>query len=332
MAVSALLHLVLWPVGDRVVSLGTERTLPPSDGVIEVSLQPDETLQPEETPEPEPELPSDGKVVQLDRLLDERPPEDETDNVSEFDSRVDRPTRAPRRRPTPPGAPRGSRSDSDTDSTREPAERSGGEPPPKDGLALPLGGRKSAGTEDSQAAAADSESRSETPADHPGDGGDARSLSPRGLRGVPEAVRKQWGTPGTFDDVDADEGDETLLNSRRWKYASFFNRLRNDIAQYWDPVPLLQARDPDGRKNGTRTRRTRLMIILNKDGSLHKVRLDRSSDVDYLDEEAIRAVRSAAPFPNPPAGMLNPKDDRLHVPFGFIVEMDGRKRIHRYKK
>src|SRR5690606_31784569 len=53
--------------------------------------------------EAEPKLP--GKLVDLDRVVDERPP-DESDKIAEFDSRVDKEVRAPAQRPEPGAAPR----------------------------------------------------------------------------------------------------------------------------------------------------------------------------------------------------------------------------------
>ncbi|MEM6290295.1 MAG: energy transducer TonB, partial [Myxococcota bacterium] len=244
----------------------------------------------------------------------------EAKRVSEFDSTVDKETQRSRR--APPSVPKGQPKASDVDP-------SGGGEKSSGGKALPLGGRQAAGDADARPGLNE--------AGKPSPGmvgpGTTPSLSPRAAKGLPDAVRKNWSPPGTrqnFDDVD--EGDSTVLNTHRWKYASFFNRLKNDIDQYWDPVARLRARDPDGRINGTKTRRTKLMIILNGDGSLHKVKLVRSCNVDYLDDEAIRAVRSAAPFPNPPKGMLDPADGKLYVPFGFIVEMGKKGGIQRYRR
>lgn len=312
--VSLLLHLVLWPVGDRVVKLGGERELPRHESVIEIDLQPDTRV---ENQTEEVTLP--GELVDPEWLVDETPPKD-SKRVAEFDNTVPR-ERVARGRDKP-SAPKGQRVPKSGPTT---PPQGGGDEKPR-GIALPLGGRRAAGD-----AGSDSTTPSAATAEGPGVG-KRPSLSPRAAAGIPDSMRERWGKAGSMDAVeDVEEGDNTLLDTHRWKYASFFNRLRDDIAQFWDPIPLLQARDPDGRKNGTKTRRTRLLIILNADGSLHKVSIKRSSNVDYLDEEAIRAVRSAAPFPNPPQGMLDPDDGKLHVPFGFIIEM-GKGRIQRYKR
>ncbi len=313
-AASVLLHLVLWPVGNGVVGMAGGRPLPDTDEVMEVSLVPD--ARSEETSDDERAIP---EVVDLDEVTDQRRPKD-AKRKSEFDSTTAKETR--RSSTTPSSVPKGRPRAADF-------EPNGGGEKSSGGKALPLGGREAVG----EALKRPGVNESGKPSPGYVGEGTKPSLSPRAAKGLPDSVRKRWSPPGSRQDLDEiDPGESTVLNTQRWKYASFFNRLKNDIDQYWDPVARLRARDPDGRINGTKTRRTKLMIILNGDGSLHKVKLLGSSNVDYLDDEAIRAVRSAAPFPNPPKGMLDPEDGKLYVPFGFIVEMGKKGRIQRYRR
>lgn len=314
--VSLLAHLVLWPVGNHVVQLGRSERLPePADSVMEVTLAPDPDKEPTADPESEMRDP-----VRVDAVPNERRPEDPK-RVSEFDSSTDRETVAPSRRRTP--APRGNPKASDRQDAAP--ESSPQEDTKRAGTALPLGGARSAGEQGASREGGDATATPSPPAP-------SVAPSPRVLQGLPGGRGRTWGGPGNTDKIDdVDEGAATILDTQRWKYASFFNRMKNDIDQYWDPVARLRARDPDGRINGSKTRTTRVMIILNADGSLDKIKLQRSCNVDYLDDEALRAIRSAAPFPNPPKGMLDPRDGKLHVPFGFIVEM-GKGRIHRYRR
>ncbi|MBX7083017.1 MAG: hypothetical protein K1X88_27675, partial [Nannocystaceae bacterium] len=101
---SVLVHALLWPVSDEVLGLTWgSRPLPEGNGLMEVSLLDEE--DPERDPDPEaPEL-APGKLVQLDRVQDERPPERDTPYVSEFDNRAAKPTQAPNVHPQP-GSPR----------------------------------------------------------------------------------------------------------------------------------------------------------------------------------------------------------------------------------
>lgn len=314
---SVLLHLSLWGAGDRAMTLGRDRTLPEREpGVMEVTLGPDPAKEdPEADPAQVPE------TVRLDAIEDEERPED-AQRTSEFDSNTSRERVAPSRPRSKPATPTGDpNADGRDNAAPEPAPRSAA---PR-GIALPLGGERSAGSEGQSRAEGNASAVPSPPAPK-------FAPSPRSLRGVPRSDSRTWGEPGTRDKIDGvDEGEATILKTKRWKYASFFNRMKDDIDQYWDPVARLKARDPDGRINGSKTRTTRVMIILNADGSLDKIKLQKSCNVDYLDEEAIRAIRSAAPFPNPPQGMLDPRDGKLHVPFGFIVEM-GKGRIFRINR
>lgn len=311
---SFLAHLVLWPLGDRMVKLGRDRTIPErEDTVMEVTLSPERDPGDDDTV-------SNGKTVHLDAVADERPPKD-AKRVSEFDNSTDRETVAPSRRRSQASTPQG-RPKANDDQNAGPKPKSFDTPASR-GLALPLGGRRAVGGDGEPTGTGESSATPPSPSFAP---------SPRSLRGLPGSRAKELGLPGSRDKVDdVDKGDASILNAQRWKYASFFNRMKDAIDEHWDPVARLRARDPDGRINGTKTRITRLMIILNPDGSLHKVKTSKSSNVDYLDEEAIQAIRKAAPFPNPPPGMLNPDDGKLHVPFGFIVEM-GKGRIFRIRR
>jgi TonB family protein len=159
--------------------------------------------------------------------------------------------------------------------------------------------------------------------------------TPRGQGGagggqapVPELKSKEileriagGGSVDHLDDVD--EGDETALSSKRWKFAGFFNRLKRQVSQNWDPASVYQRRDPSGRVYGTRTRITQVRVSLDPSGNLESIYVVKGSGVDFLDEEAIRAFRAAQPFPNPPAGLLG-GDKMITFVFGFYFEIGER--------
>ncbi len=328
-AASVVVHLLMWPVGDRVMKMGWGGPpIPVSTGVFEVSLVPAEPREPDLEPEEKVHdedhvIDPQGKLVQLDEIEDERPPEEETDLVAEFDSRTDKPTKAPNvRRPQTPGdrgrpGPPGQPSDSSDATQPNPTDKS-----------LPLGlrpndkagGLKVADSDRGQMAAGES-------AKPP-----VGALAPRLGKGG-DWARQTFGGPTSIDDVDdAEEGAGNVLNTVRWKYASFFNRVRNAIDEKWEPQEVHKAHDPDGHAFGTKTRRTQLVIRLNEDGSINKIRLEKASGAPHLDEEAIRATRAAAPFVNPPPGLVDPTTGFIEFRFGFIFEFDGSTRIFRYKQ
>jgi TonB family protein len=122
---------------------------------------------------------------------------------------------------------------------------------------------------------------------------------------------------------DVDEGDGTYLSTREWKYASFFNRVKQSVGQQWDPTQQLRLRDPTGNVYGGRDRYTLLAITLDQQGRLKDAYVEKSSGLDFLDLEAIKAFERAQPFPNPPPGILA-SDATVRFQFGFFLEMTGR--------
>ncbi len=94
-------------------------------------------------------------------------------------------------------------------------------------------------------------------------------------------------------------GEQTLLNTREFAYASFFKKMKRSLEMVWNPMPIVR-RLP--RKKPLLI--TTLKIVLRPDGSLDHVKIIRSSGIKELDHEAARAVRQAAPFINPPKGLI----------------------------
>ena len=122
---------------------------------------------------------------------------------------------------------------------------------------------------------------------------------------------------------DVDEGDGTYLSTREWKYASFFNRVKQSVGQHWDPNTQMRLRDPTGQIYGGRDRYTMLAVTLDPAGRLRDAWVEKSSGLDFLDLEAIRAFERAQPFPNPPPGLLA-SDQTVRFQFGFFLELSGR--------
>ncbi len=324
---SLVLHLLLWPLGNRLILLSWDAApLPPSSGWLQVALvDPDESEppEPEVTTEPPPE--PAGKLIKQDRVKKESIP-DEAKYLAEFDQKVDRETRAARGRSNAGGAP--TQPGDSPDANNKPDIAKLLPPRPAD-------------------PAAGSESQAD---DGRGDPMLPKVPNPRallplrpdlagggqpGVRGNPSQSQADPGDHGSMDDIqDVDGGDATSLNSRRWKYASFFNRVRDQVAQHWHPEVVHAARDPTGSRYGFKTRTTRLLIRLNPDGSLKAIKLDQAAGLDFLDEEAIRAVRAAQPFPNPPAQLVDPNTGFIDFGFGFIFEVEngGKPRIFRYRR
>lgn len=119
-----------------------------------------------------------------------------------------------------------------------------------------------------------------------------------------------------------EKGLQTLLSTREFVYYSYYSRIKKQIRQYWEPgvrekvkIVYKQGRTIASAKD----RVTQLMIVLDKNGQLIKVEVLSASGVHDLDEAAIEAFESAAPFPNPPEGMVE-SDGTIKIRWDFILE------------
>lgn len=113
-------------------------------------------------------------------------------------------------------------------------------------------------------------------------------------------------------------GDGTFLNTREFKYASFFNRVKQRVGEQWHPNDNLRQNDPRGHATA-RTRITVVDVTLDETGHIVEVEVSQSCGVGFLDDEAVAAFRRAQPFPNPPAGLFE-SDHRIRFRFGFHLE------------
>lgn len=118
-------------------------------------------------------------------------------------------------------------------------------------------------------------------------------------------------------------GVETILSTKEFKYYTYFNRIRKQLSQHWEPKvrDKLTKMFRQGRSiaSADQDRTTKLLIILNPQGVLVNVQLVSDSGVKDLDEAAIESFRSAAPFPNPPKGIVDP-DGTVKIRWDFILE------------
>lgn len=121
---------------------------------------------------------------------------------------------------------------------------------------------------------------------------------------------------------DVDMGVETMLSTKEFKYYTYFNRIRRQLSQYWEPKvrEKLNIMFKQGRKIASEDDKiTKLVIFLNPTGQLVKVQVISESGVRDLDEAAIEAFRAAAPFPNPPQGIID-SDGTAKIRWDFILE------------
>lgn len=119
-----------------------------------------------------------------------------------------------------------------------------------------------------------------------------------------------------------DQGIETLLNTREFKYYTYYNRIRKQLSHYWEPKvrEKMNVLFQQGRTiASTKDRITKLLIILNPAGTLVNVQVVSDSGVRDLDDAAVEAFRAAAPFPNPPKGIIE-GDGTVKIRWDFVLE------------
>jgi TonB family protein len=124
-----------------------------------------------------------------------------------------------------------------------------------------------------------------------------------------------------------EEGEGTYLNTREWKYASYFNRIKQQVATQWDPNGALRLRDPSGERFAYKDRVTIVAVRLDDAGTLKDVSVQKSSGVDFLDSVALDAFRKAQPFVNPPRGLA--QNGEIAFSFGFYLEVGSGLHIFR---
>ncbi|MCU0700514.1 MAG: TonB family protein [Myxococcaceae bacterium] len=151
--------------------------------------------------------------------------------------------------------------------------------------------------------------------------GTEASTSPAGdasgtENGSTEGQAEGGGAPN--DHLDVPEGDGTFLNTREWKYAAFFNRVKQAVSAKWDPNGRLRHRS-EGL--GGLSRLTVMHVTLRPDGTLADLYVAQSSGVDVLDAEAMSAFEKAAPFANPPPALV--ERGFIQFFFSFHVTNEG---------
>lgn len=121
---------------------------------------------------------------------------------------------------------------------------------------------------------------------------------------------------------DLERGAETMLNTREFKYFTYYQRIRRQLSMYWEPKvrDKLTKMFRRGRTIASdQDHVTKLLIVLNEKGTLVRVQVLSASGVADLDDAATEAFRSAAPFPNPPAGIVE-SDGTVKIRWDFVLE------------
>ena len=116
------------------------------------------------------------------------------------------------------------------------------------------------------------------------------------------------------------QGEETWLQAREFKYATFMNRMKSEIANQWYPRvrDAQRQRDPDGSVYFYKERTVVLGLTIDTSGNVKDLSVLQSSNVEFFDRLAVSSVQAAQPFPNPPRGMFH-DEDQVRIPFSFTM-------------
>ncbi len=163
-----------------------------------------------------------------------------------------------------------------------------------------------------------------------GEGGQRKSGPLSDLLHVtPGTLARLAGGPAPDRLEGIEEGEGTYLNTRGWKYATYFNRIKQQVAAAWDPVRPLEARDPDRSMFGYKDRFTLLGVTLDDAGRVKNLVVEQTSGAEFLDRAAVSAFRTAQPFVNPPRGIVD-QNGEIKFSFGFFLEV-GRPGMRLYR-
>ncbi|MBT4763156.1 MAG: TonB family protein [Bdellovibrionaceae bacterium] len=153
--------------------------------------------------------------------------------------------------------------------------------------------------------------------------------SPKQPQNVPKSAPGRKGHLSQTDDhlKGVDYGIETVLNSREFLYYAYYSRIKDKIRQHWGPTirSKIQKLLQGGRTIASNQDRiTKIIIVLNNHGTLVGVKVLGKSGISDLDDAAVEAFKAAAPFPNPPKGMVG-NDGTVKIHWDFILEAQNKK-------
>jgi TonB family protein len=141
-----------------------------------------------------------------------------------------------------------------------------------------------------------------------------------------DALARLAGGPNMDGFGEAEEGDVTALNTREFKYATFFNQVRREIGADWYPRvrASVRERDPEFKHFFYKERTVVVGVTLDRAGHVTDLSVLQSSNVDFFDRVAMTSVRQAQPFPNPPPGLFG-AEQTTRVPFVFTLYPSDRR-------
>ena len=122
-------------------------------------------------------------------------------------------------------------------------------------------------------------------------------------------------TPGLFkpshiypDDIDI--SDSISISTQSSRYASYLHKVKRKIELVWEYPPLAGEMGIQGRLF--------VKFEIDRNGKLKMIKLLKSSGAKILDQEAIRAIKEAAPYPPFPKD-FKISSIKIHACFDYII-------------
>lgn len=118
------------------------------------------------------------------------------------------------------------------------------------------------------------------------------------------------------------EGEVTALNTKEFVFYSYFERVRKQLDQAWQPLVRqnIQRILKSGRKLASNADHvTRALVTLNQQGQILKIQVLEESGSQDLDQAAVDALNRAGPYPNPPKGLVDGQG-QVQIRWDFILK------------
>jgi TonB C terminal len=122
------------------------------------------------------------------------------------------------------------------------------------------------------------------------------------------------------------QGSFTALNTDQFTYYTFFERMNEQLRQRW--VSLVRSylnslSESDLARQTKSDKYFQIEVVLDNDGKYMKGFIHHSSGEHPIDMTAIDAFQAAAPFPNPPKGLVE-DDGFIHLHYNFLLMLQPR--------
>lgn len=118
------------------------------------------------------------------------------------------------------------------------------------------------------------------------------------------------------------EGEVTALNTKEFIFYSYFERVRKQLDQAWQPLVRqnIQKILKSGRKLASNADHvTRALVTLNREGHIVRIQVLEESGSQDLDQAAVDALNRAGPYPNPPRGLID-RNNQVQIRWDFILK------------